>query len=91
MHVQVNDLRRHCTSLNLAIAVISYPTLHALYFIVIFSYLAYLHVYYRCEGTIASVLGVTVYKWVIVSVWYVAGFVYMCMQCNVCTCAYGHM
>ena len=52
MHVQGNDLRRHCTSLNLVIAVISYPALHALYFIVIFSYLAYLHVYYRCEGTI---------------------------------------
>ena len=57
MHVQVNDLRRHCTSLNLVIAimsVISYPALHALCFIVIFSYLAYLlvHVYYRCEGTI---------------------------------------
>ena len=59
MHVQGNDLRRHCTSLNLVIAkmsVISYPALHALCFIVIFSYLAYLHVYYRCEGTIASVL-----------------------------------
>ena len=37
-----------CTSLNLVIAkmsVISYPALHALCFIVIFSYLAYLHVY----------------------------------------------
>ena len=50
MHVQGNDLRRprHCTSLNLVIAimsVISYPALHALCFIVIFSYLAYLHVY----------------------------------------------
>ena len=57
MHVQGNDLRRHCTSLNLVIAimsVISYPALHALCFIVIFSYLAYLHVYYRCEGTIYS-------------------------------------
>jgi hypothetical protein len=58
MHVQGNDLRRHCASLNLVIAilsVISYPALHALCFIVIFSYLAYLHVYYRCEGTIAIV------------------------------------
>ena len=59
MHVQGNDLRRprHCTSLNLVIAimsVISYPALHALCFIVIFCYLAYLHVYsvivIRCDN-----------------------------------------
>ena len=47
MHVQGNDLRRprHCNLVIAIMSVISYPALHALCFIVIFSYLAYLHVY----------------------------------------------